>query len=117
MYRNLAEGYRFDISPVAGTSIKDLNIDIIRDYFMKYNTFDLLEESEDSIERILENTDILKEVDGRKLCTVGGLLIFGKKPERYLPQNGVSFAHFNGNDISDELIDKKLITGRIQDIA
>lgn len=107
----------FDISPVEGTSIKDLNIDIIRDYFMKYNTFDLFEESEESVERILVNADILKEVDGRKLCTVGGLLVFGKNPEKHLPQNGVSFAHFNGNEITDELIDKKIITGRIQDIA
>lgn len=107
----------FDISPVEGTSIKDLNIDIIRDYFMKYNTFDLFEEPKESVERILVNADILKEVDGRKLCTVGGLLVFGKNPEKHLPQNGVSFAHFNGNEITDELIDKKIITGRIQDIA
>jgi ATP-dependent DNA helicase RecG len=107
----------FDISPVEGTSIKDLNIDIIRDYFMKYNTFDLFDEPEESVERILVNADILKEIDGRKLCTVGGLLVFGKNPEKYLPQNGVSFAHFKGNEITDELIDKKIITGRIQDIA
>lgn len=107
----------FDISPVEGTSIKDLNIDIIRDYFMKYNTFDLFEETEESVERILVNADILKEADGRKLCTVGGLLVFGKNPEKHLPQNGVSFAHFKGNEITDELIDKKIITGRIQDIA
>ena len=107
----------FDISPVEGTSIKDLNIDIIRDYFMKYNTFDLFDEPEESVERILVNADILKETDGRKLCTVGGLLVFGKNPEKYLPQNGVSFAHFKGNEITDELIDKKIITGRIQDIA
>ena len=107
----------FDISPVEGTSIKDLNIDIIRDYFMKYNTFDLFEETEKSVERILVNADILKEADGRKLCTVGGLLVFGKNPEKHLPQNGVSFAHFKGNEITDELIDKKIITGRIQDIA
>lgn len=109
--------FHFDISPVEGTSIKDLNIDIIRDYFMKYNTFDLFEEPEESVERILVNADILKEADGRKLCTVGGLLVFGKNPEKYLPQNGVSFAHFKGNEITDELIDKKIITGRIQDIA
>ncbi|MDI3311376.1 MAG: putative DNA binding domain-containing protein, partial [Thermoanaerobacterium sp.] len=107
----------FDISPVEGTSINDLNIDIIRDYFMKYNTFDLFEESKESVERILLNADILKEYDGKKVCTVGGLLVFGKNPEKYLPQNGVSFAHFNGNEITDELIDKKIITGRIQDVA
>lgn len=43
--------------------------------------------------------------------------IFGKMPQRYLPQNGITFAHFNGSEISDELIDKKVIEGRIQDIA
>lgn len=43
----------FDISPVHKTSIKDLNLDIIRDYFIKYNTFDLYEEDKDNIERIL----------------------------------------------------------------
>ncbi|NLO81517.1 MAG: histidine kinase [Clostridiales bacterium] len=109
--------FHYDLSPVTGTSMKDLDINIIRDYFMRYNTFDLFEEPEGSVERILLNADILKEVDGKKLCTVGGLLIFGKKPESHLPQNGVSFAHFRGSEITDELIDKKLITGRIQDIA
>lgn len=55
----------FDISPVYNTSIRDLNLDIIRDYFSKYNTFDLYEEDKDSVERILINADILKEVDGK----------------------------------------------------
>jgi ATP-dependent DNA helicase RecG len=34
-----------------------------------------------------------------------------------LPQNGISFAHFKGNEITDELIDKKTVEGRIPDIA
>ncbi|NLK96783.1 MAG: histidine kinase [Epulopiscium sp.] len=107
----------YDISPVLGTSIRDLNLDIIRDYFLKYNTFDLYEEEKSSIERILVNADILKEVDQQLVCSVGGLLIFGKKPEMIMPQNGISFAHFCGNQITDDLIDKKNINGRLQDIA
>ncbi|MBC2580027.1 RNA-binding domain-containing protein [Clostridium sp. DJ247] len=107
----------FDISPVYNTSIKDLNLDIIRDYFFKYNTFDLYEEDKKSIERTLINADILKEVDGKVVCSVGGLLIFGKKPDDIMSQNGISFAHFRGNEITDELIDKKVICGRLQDIA
>jgi len=107
----------FDISPVPNTSIKDLNLDIIRDYFFKYNTFDLAEEDSKQIERILINADILKTLNDDVVCSVGGLLVFGKSPQNILPQDGVSFAHFKGNDISDELIDKKVIEGRIQDIA
>lgn len=107
----------FDISPIEDTSIKDLNLDVVRDYFLKYNTFDLMEEDRDAVLRILLNADIMTETNGKILCTVGGLLIFGKDPERRLSQNGVSFAHFRGNEITDELIDKKVVTGRIQDIA
>lgn len=107
----------YDIFPIHNTSIKDLNLDIIRDYFLKYNTFDLYEEDKAYIERILINADILKEVDGKVTCSVGGLLIFGKRPDMIMPQNGISFAHFCGTEITDELIDKKVIHGRLQDIA
>ncbi len=107
----------YEISPVLNTSIEDLNLNIIREYFLKYNAFDLNEESKDSIKRILYNADLLTEEDGKFLCTVGGLLIFGNNPEKRLSQNGISFAHFKGNEITDELIDKKTIEGRIPDIA
>lgn len=107
----------YDISPVEDSSIKDLNLDVIRDYFLKYNAFDLHEESKETVQRILINADIMTEANGKLLCTVGGLLVFGKDPEKRLPQNGVSFAHFKGIEITDELVDKKVITGRIQDIA
>ena len=107
----------FDISPVEYTSIKDLSIDVIRNYFIKYNAFDLYEENKETTERILINADIMKEVNGKAFCTVGGLLIFGREPETRLPQNGISFAHFNGIEITNELIDKKVLVGRIQDIA
>lgn len=107
----------FDISPVNNTSIKDLNLDLIRDYFFKYNAFDLFDEDKISVERILVNADILNQSTDTAVCTVGELLIFGRKPENILPQNGVSFAHFNGYEITDELIDKKNVTGRLQDIA
>ncbi len=111
------EALHFDISPVEDTSIKDLNLDVIRDYFQKYNTFDLHEESKQAVQRILINADIMTETNNKLFCTVGGLLVFGKNPEKRLPQNGVSFAHFNGAEITDELVDKKVITGRLQDIA
>jgi Predicted transcriptional regulator containing an HTH domain and an uncharacterized domain shared with the mammalian protein Schlafen len=97
----------FDISPVEDTSIKDLNIDTIRDYFLKYNAFDFHEEGNEAKERILLNADIMKESNKKAVCTVGGLFVFGKNPERRLPQNGISFAHFKGIEVTDELIDKK----------
>jgi ATP-dependent DNA helicase RecG len=107
----------FDISTVEGTTKKDLNLDSIRDYFMKYNMFDLYEETEEAVNRILINADILREAGNTKECTVGGLLIFGKKVEDKLPQSGISFAHFRGTDITEELIDKKQIVGNLPEVV
>ena len=87
----------YDISPVEGTSINDLNLDVVRDYFLKYNAFDLHEESKEVVERILTNADMMTESNNKLLCTVGGLLVFGKSPEKRLPQSGVIFAHFRGS--------------------
>ncbi len=109
--------FHYDISQIPNTNLKNLNIDVIRDYFEKYNTFDLYEESNERVKRILMNADIMKEVKEETLCTAGGILIFGKNPADQLPQNGISFAHFNGEDITEDLIDKKQIVGRLPDIA
>lgn len=107
----------YDGTPVPGTTMKDLYLETIREYFLYYKTFDLFEESSDSRERILLNSEILKETDHGLCCTVGGLLMFGLHPEKDLPQNGISFAHFQGPFITDALIDKKTITGRLPHVA
>ncbi len=109
--------FHFDVSGVSETGIRDLDVDEIRDYFMSYNAFDLYEEEKETVKRILVNADMLKEKGNETICTVGGLLIFGKRPEKSLFQAGISFAHFNGNDITVELIDKKEINGRMKDVV
>ena len=47
---------------------------------------------------------------------MGGLLLFGKQPQRYLPQSSVVFAVFRGNELTDELADKKEITGTLPEL-
>lgn len=45
------------------------------------------------------------------------LLIFDRNIENYLPQSGISFAYFARNDIAEDLIDKKQISGNLLDMA
>lgn len=61
-------------------------------------------------EELLRLFEAYREV----FCFVGGLLVFRKKPEKGLPQNGASFAHFKCTEITDELVDKNVVTGRIR---
>jgi ATP-dependent DNA helicase RecG len=99
--------FHYDGNGVEKSAIQDLNFTELDRYFGDYQ-IDFSKESEKNKLRLLSNTDILTE-DGQ--TTIGGLLIFGINPERYLPQSGISFAHFCGRELQSELIDKQNISG------
>ncbi|MCX6581988.1 MAG: hypothetical protein NT166_17600 [Candidatus Aminicenantes bacterium] len=79
-----------------------MNLAKIDGYFNRYE-IDFTHESEAEKTSLLKNTDILDK-DGK--VTIAGLVIFGINPQRYLYNAGISFAHFNGNEITADLIDK-----------
>ncbi|MCP5104125.1 MAG: transcriptional regulator [bacterium] len=97
--------FHYDSISVEGTSVSDLNLTGIDRYF---NRYEIDFSGEDDRERLnlLKNSDILTE-DGS--VTVAGLLIFGINPQRHLLNGGISFAHFKGNEITGDLIDKQNI--------
>lgn len=99
--------FHYDLQGVDGTSIRDLNMAQIDDYFTTYQ-LDL--RKEESPERVLMNTDIL-DATGR--VTVGGLLTFGINPQRHLPNACIAFARFAGTALEEELLDKQVIGGTL----
>jgi ATP-dependent DNA helicase RecG len=99
--------FHFDATGVAKTTINDLNAAKLDKYFEQYGV-DFSNESDK--ERLLMNTDLMtlgKEV------TVAGLLVFGINPQKYLFNASISFAHFAGNTLSDNLLDKQVIEGTL----
>lgn len=99
--------FHYDGNAVEGCTIRDLIFTELDRYFGEYQ-IDFSSESEKNKQRLLINTDILNE---QGQTTIGGLLMFGINPERYLPQSGISFAHFAGSEIQSELIDKENVSG------
>ncbi len=102
--------FHYDSVAVAGTSIQDINLTKIVQYFQRYE-IDFSSQSEQERESLLINTDILTDMGE---TTVAGMLIFGLNPSRYLPQCGISFAHFAGHDIVEELLDKQNLDGTLE---
>ena len=45
---------------------------------------------------ILENLDLVTDVGGRPTATVAGMLLFGTRPRRFLPQSGIRAVCFPG---------------------
>jgi len=101
--------FHYDLNAVEKTTIKDIDLTKIDNYFNRYD-IDFINETETEKIKLLQNTDILTP---QNKLTVAGLLIFGINPQRYLHNASISFAHFEGTEISDKLIDKQLITGAL----
>lgn len=101
----------FDTSPVGNTDISHIDLKAVDHYYRSYYETNFIDLPEDEQHSLLVNTDILVEHENKWVASVGGLLMFGKQPQRRLPQSSIMFAVFKGDDITDELIDKKEITG------
>lgn len=99
--------FHFDAIGVDNTSIKSINFNKVADYFDAYQV-DFSEEEHP--ENLLKNTDILTE---QLQMTVAGLLVFSLSPQKYMPNACISFAHFAGYEITEELIDKQTISGTL----
>lgn len=101
--------FHYDSVPVANSTSNDLNMATLDNYFASYG-FEFSKESEAARRQLLINTDIMAATGEP---TVGGLLMFGINPARYLPQAAIMFAHFNGNEPVAELIDRQEIIGTL----
>ena len=99
--------FHFDQTGVEKTTVNDLNLYKIDSYFEQYG---LKFNEEDDKERLLRNVDVLTDEGS---VTVGGLLVFGINPQRHLLNASISFAHYKGNEISDQLMNHQVISGTL----
>src|ERR1035437_7825269 len=84
---------RVELRPVSGATLADLDRRRLRDYFGRIRQQDVPSDDDDAGWRtLLINTEIMIE-EG---VTVGGLLLFGKTPSRFLPHSGIDAAAFPG---------------------
>ena len=101
---------RCDIKPVPGSSLKDLDINRLINYFRDIRGQDCPEQEEiEQWETLLINTEIMVESRDKAIPTVGGILLFGKNPNRYLPQAGISAVAYPGAEKDYEAVERKTI--------
>jgi ATP-dependent DNA helicase RecG len=108
--------FHYDTSPVANATIDDIELHKVREYFLKYHEINLKDVNDTELKDILNNADLMKRAEYGEVLTVGGLLLFGKKPQKFLPNSGITFAYFQGDDLSDELFDRKVIEGTLPEL-
>ncbi len=94
----------------AGTSIKDLEMAYIREYFENVYGKEI-EDFDQPLDRMLQSLSVLT---GKGEVTRVGMLFFGKNPQQYEPSVVVKAVAFAGNDIGDtNYLDSRDITGTL----
>ena len=94
---------RYGLKPVPGASLDTLDLRRLRDYLTRVLSGDApTEEDETGWETLLDNLELMIESAGVHVATVDGLLLFGRKPERHLPQSGVRAVCYPGIEPSYE---------------
>ncbi len=86
---------RAELRPVSGATLANLDRRRLRNYFGDIRQQDVpADEDERAWQSLLINTEIMTE-EG---VTVGGMLLFGKTPNRFLPHAGIDAVAYPGTE-------------------
>ncbi len=108
--------YHFDETPVAGTTLADLEREAFRKYFEKISQ-QPIEATGIPWEQLLEGTRVATTVEGAQCLTVSGLLIFGREPQRHMRQSRITAVRFLGNDSTADRLNPQELTGTLPQLV
>lgn len=101
-----------EVLPVSGSSLNDLDRDRLSDYLLNMAGDSAVPSTDAEWERRLLGLSFLQSrPDGAPVCTIAGLVLFGRSPRRVLRQAGVRWMSFNGSDKSYDAADDSVIDG------
>jgi len=87
---------QFDESPVANSSLDDLDRKLFNDYYEKvFKTKPPKAELE--LKKILLKNLILTQEEKKQILTIAGLLVFGQNPQQFLHYSGITLMNFRGS--------------------
>lgn len=102
--------FRSELRPVTGTGVDDLDLARLQDYFGRIRQQELPIDDRDGLQRLLINTELLSDVEGAP-ATVAGLLMFGRRVQRFLPHSNIDAAAYPGVEKDYEAIERSTMRG------
>jgi ATP-dependent DNA helicase RecG len=104
--------FRVETRPVSGSSIADLDLRRLAQYFETIRAQETPPaEDQQGWQALLMNTEILCEHQDVFPCTVAGLLLFGRNPNRFVPQSGVDAAAYPGTEKVYDAVERQAMRG------
>jgi len=101
-----------ELLPVSGSGLGDLCHERLTDYLTAVVGDREPPASDSAWEKRLCGLGFMVErEDGSPVCTIAGLVLFGHTPRKLLPQAGIRWMAFDGNDKTYKALDDRLIDG------
>jgi ATP-dependent DNA helicase RecG len=101
--------FRAELRPVSGATLADLDLRRLKDYFGRVRHQEGIPADDDlsGWQTLLLNTEVMVE-DGIALA---GILLFGRNPNRFLPQAGIDAAAYPGTEKDYAAIERAGLRG------
>lgn len=106
----------YEIKPVHGASVNDLNRGYLNQYLREFRRIDESFEAEEEFLQVLHNLNLLSRINGEYAPTIAGMILFGNDPEKYLSQSIAQAVCFKGKNESNDIIEMKEFSGSITEI-
>ena len=91
--------FRYGLEPVPGASLDAFDLRRLRDYLIQVIGGPAPEtEDFDGWETLLRNIELMTISGAQHVATIDGLLLFGKNPNRYVPQSRIRAVCYPGSD-------------------
>jgi ATP-dependent DNA helicase RecG len=93
--------FRLETRPVSGSSIRDVDLHRIRQWFQQTVGQSIVLPADENVEdwqKLLINTEFLFQENDRIPATVASILLFSQNPNKFLPQAGVDAVAYPGNE-------------------
>lgn len=103
---------QYDRKPVPGATLADLDRRRLVNYFRDVRQQATPEENDvEGWRQLLVNTELMVEDRSRAIPSAGGLLLFGTKPNRFLPQAGITAVAYQGSAKDYAAIERAVLRG------
>ena len=107
-----AQLVRYEVKTVPDTGLDDFDVDRIENYYREVLKRSVPDRTElENRRRLLVNSDLLVATRDDVGASVAGLLLFGKNPNRRLPQAGVTAVAFPGYEKEYNTVDEERVRG------
>ena len=103
-------GLHYDRKRVPGAGLESLDLVRLENYFRVILKRRVPADREEWL-RVLGNLGLLEESAGTMTASVAGLLLFGRNPNRRLPQAGITAAAFPSTEKDYDAVDEEFVRG------